>query len=252
MLQQMHWKGGKKKESHILHRRNVSTYGNKLKRCICSAYFLIKEQGMQRITASTNFISSGWSLKALLHKRKLLLNLPSHFGSPSQQVLLLPTLRNSVIVIHHITLFRRYRHLCFGSPLKRKLNPNLLAQFHNKIRTKNNTFIPCEKLSPVLLHTIFPIISRCCHISLVNTLFWSLSSSIMKLTYKYNCGEKTVPYATCIWLHHTAITSISLWTIYKFWTYTKLRWTPFSFQFWTQVQIYLHDTVCKRSSVSIM
>lgn len=192
--------------------------------------------------------------EGLLHKRKLLLNSPSHFGSPSQQVHLLPTLINSITVIHHITLFRRYRHLCFGSPLKRKLNRNLLAQFHNKIRTKkNNTSIPCEKLSPLLHHTLFSITSYCCHISLVNALFWSISSSIMKLTYKYNCGEnKTVPYATCILRqYHTAITSISLRTTYKFWTCTKLCWTPCSSQFWTQVQIYLHDTVCKRSSISI-
>jgi hypothetical protein len=76
--------------------------------------------------------------EGLLHDRKLLLNLPSGFGSPSQQVLLLPTQINSAIVIHHITLslFRRYHHHRFGSLLERKLNPIFWLNFTVKIEQK--------------------------------------------------------------------------------------------------------------------
>jgi hypothetical protein len=108
--------------------------------------------------------------EGVLHETKLLLNSPSDFGSPSQQVLLLPTWINSAIVIHHITLFTGDTTI-FALAVSWSTNSILSSGsiLHVKLEQKKNSFIPNEKLSPSLHHIIFPIRWCCCHISLVNT-----------------------------------------------------------------------------------
>lgn len=101
MLQQMH----QKIKATASYGRNVSIYGKKRKMHLLS---ILPDQrtGNAAITTSTSSMLIFWlAFEGLLHERKLLLHPPSSFGSPSEQVLLLPTPINSVTVIHHMIPF---------------------------------------------------------------------------------------------------------------------------------------------------
>jgi len=107
-------------------------------RCICLAYFLIKEQGMQQSQPVLVLCFIFWlAFEGLLHERKLLLHPPSSFGSPAEQVLLLPTPINSATVIHHMFPFSgdtTPSTSIFALAVCWSLNSNhffLLAPFHN-------------------------------------------------------------------------------------------------------------------------
>jgi hypothetical protein len=95
--------------------------------------------------------------EGLLHERKLLLNLPSDFGSPSQQVLLLPTRINSAIVIHHHITSLSFPEIPPSSlwqSVGAQTQSYLLAQFYSKIRAKKKKVILSYFVKSYLPHFV--------------------------------------------------------------------------------------------------
>jgi hypothetical protein len=119
-----------------LHGRNFSIYENKLKRCICSAYFLMEDQGMQHITTSTGSVSSGWFLKAYFMKGSCCLICLRIWISFTAGTSFTHTDKQRNCNTSHHSLFRRYHHHRFGSLLERKLNPTFWLNFTIKLEQK--------------------------------------------------------------------------------------------------------------------